>query len=249
MLEKDPENVASEDETDEKSDGFDEEGNETDPDGEPTEEAETEPTQEDSDEDGSEEEAPEDSSEEPQDQEEEPKEDSIKDALTGEASETARSEFLFRKKKLKDKVANDPDSFTEKWRRKRLIRQGYVIYKVLDRDPKTGFYTLDVSLIKKSELPVGAVAATNEKNTYVLDKIKSSLWYQQTRQSIYDRTPDKRNLQFTARDAAIYMTCNKIDNALMVKWTDYSHINLKKLFLPIAAVVMIITLIVVWRMM
>lgn len=124
-----------------------------------------------------------------------------------------------------------------------------MIYKVLDRDPKTGFYTLDVSLIKKSELPVGAVAATNEKNTYVLDKIKSSLWYQQTRQSIYDRTPDKRNLQFTARDAAIYMTCNKIDNALMVKWTDYSHINLKKLFLPIAAVVMIITLIVVWRMM
>lgn len=237
MLEKDPENVASEDETDEESDGFDEEGDETDPDGDQDEEAE------------SEEEAPEDSSEKPQDSQEEPKEDSIKDALTGEASETARSEFLFRKKKLKDKVANDPDSFTERWRRRRLIRQGYVIYKVLDRDPKTGFYTLDVSLIKKSELPIGAVAATNEKDTYVLDKIKSSLWYQQTRQNIYDRTPDKRNLQFTARDAAIYMTCNKIDNALMVKWTDYSHINLKKLFLPIAAVVMIVMLIVVWRMM
>lgn len=237
MLEKDPENVASEDETDEESDGLEEDTDESDPDGDQDEEAE------------SEEEAPEDSSEEPQDSQEEPKEDSIKDALTGEASETARSEILFRKKKLKDKVANDPDSFTEKWRRRRLIRQGYVIYKVLDRDPKTGFYTLDVSLIKKSELPVGAVVATNENNTYVLDKIKSSLWYQQTRQNIYDRTPDKRNLQFTARDAAIYMTCNKIDNALMVKWTDYSHINLKKLFLPIAAVVMIITLLVVWRMM
>lgn len=237
MLEKDPENVASEDETDEESDGFDEEGDETDPDVDQDEEAE------------SEEEAPEDSSEKPQDSQEEPSEDSIKDALTGEASETARSEILFRKKKLKDKVANDPDSFTEKWRRRRLIRQGYVIYKVLDRDPKTGYYTLDVSLIKKSELPIGAVAATNENNTYVLDKIKSSLWYQQTRQNIYDRTPDKRNLQFTARDAAIYMTCNKIDNALMVKWTDYSHINLKKLFLPIAAVVMIVMLIVVWRMM
>lgn len=237
MLEKDPENVASEDETDEESDGLEEEGDETDPDGDQDEEAE------------SEEEAPEDSSEKSQDSQEEPKDDSIKDALTGEASETARSEFLFRKKTLKDKVANDPDSFTEKWRRRRLIRQGYVIYKVLDRDPKTGFYTLDVSLIKKSELPIGAVAATNENNTYVLDKIKSSLWYQQTRQNIYDRTPDKRNLQFTARDAAIYMTCNKIDNALMVKWTDYSHINLKKLFLPIAAVVMIVMLIVVWRMM
>lgn len=237
MLEKDPENVASEDETDEESDGLEEDTDESDPDGDQDEEAE------------SEEEAPEDSSEEPQDSQEEPKEDSIKDALTGEASETARSEILFRKKKLKDKVANDPDSFTEKWRRRRLIRQGYVIYKVLDRDPKTGYYTLDVSLIKKSELPVGAVAATNENNTYVLDKIKTSLWYQQTRQNIYDRTPDKRNLQFTARDAAIYMTCNKIDNALMVKWTDYSHINLKKLFLPIAAVVMIITLLVVWRMM
>ena len=237
MLEKDPENVASEDETDEESDGLEEDTDESDPDGDQDEEAE------------SEEEAPEDSSEKPQDSQEEPKEDSIKDALTGEASETARSEILFRKKTLKDKVANDPDSFTEKWRRRRLIRQGYVIYKVLDRDPKTGFYMLDVSLIKKSELPVGAVAATNESNTYVLDKIKSSLWYQQTRQNIYDRTPDKRNLQFTARDAAIYMTCNKIDNALMVKWTDYSHINLKKLFLPIAAVVMIITLLVVWRMM
>ena len=237
MLEKDPENVASEDETDEESDGLEEDTDESDPDGDQDEEAE------------SEEEAPEDSSEEPQDSQEEPKEDSIKDALTGEASETARSEILFRKKTLKDKVANDPDSFTEKWRRRRLIRQGYVIYKVLDRDPKTGYYTLDVSLIKKSELPVGAVAATNENNTYVLDKIKTSLWYQQTRQNIYDRTPDKRNLQFTARDAAIYMTCNKIDNALMVKWTDYSHINLKKLFLPIAAVVMIITLLVVWRMM
>lgn len=237
MLEKDPENVASEDETDEESDGLEEDTDESNPDGDQDEEAE------------SEEEAPEDSSEEPQDSQEEPKEDSIKDALTGEASETARSEILFRKKTLKDKVANDPDSFTEKWRRRRLIRQGYVIYKVLDRDPKTGFYTLDVSLIKKSELPVGAVAATNENNTYVLDKIKTSLWYQQTRQNIYDRTPDKRNLQFTARDAAIYMTCNKIDNALMVKWTDYSHINLKKLFLPIAAVVMIITLLVVWRMM
>lgn len=237
MLEKDPENVASEDETDEESDGLEEDTDESDPDGDQDEEA------------GSEEEAPEDSSEKPQDSQEEPKEDSVKDALTGEASETARSEFLFRKKTLKDKVANDPDSFTEKWRRRRLIRQGYVIYKVLDRDPKTGFYTLDVSLVKKSELPIGAVAATNENNTYVLDKIKSSLWYQQTRQNIYDRTPDKRNLQFTARDAAIYMTCNKIDNALMVKWTDYSHINLKKLFLPIAAVVMIVMLIVVWRMM
>lgn len=242
MLEKDPENVASEDETDEESDGFDKDGDQD-------EEAESEEDSDESDETESDEGTPEEKSEEPQDSQEGPKEDSIKDALTGEASETARSEFRFRKKTLKDKVANDPDSFTEKWRRRRLIRQGYVIYKVLDRDPKTGYYTLDVSLIKKSELPIGAVAATNENNTYVLDKIKSSLWYQQTRQNIYDRTPDKRNLQFTARDAAIYMTCNKIDNALMVKWTDYSHINLKKLFLPIAAVVMIVMLIVVWRMM
>lgn len=157
----------------------------------------------------------------------------VKDAVSGELSESVDSEITFQKTKLKDKIANDPDSFTERWKRKRMIRQGYVILITMDRDPKTGYFTLDKSLIKKSDLPIKAVPVTNEKDTYALDNVRESIWYQQTRQAIWDRTPDKRNLAFTARDAALYMTSNKIDNALITHWTSYSHIDVKKWILPI----------------
>lgn len=169
-------------------------------------------------------------------------ETTVKDAVSGELSESVDSEITFQKTKLKDKIANDPDSFTERWKRQRMIRQGYVILKTLDRDPKTGFFTLDVTLIKKSELPIKAVQATNEKNTYCLDKVRESVWYQQTRQDIYDRTKNKKNLAFTARDAALYMTSNKIDNALITHWTDFSHVDVKKWMIPVLALAGILIL-------
>lgn len=139
----------------------------------------------------------------------------------------------------------DVDSLHERWRRWNLIRkEGYVILKTLTRDP-AGEYLLETTLVKFEDLPRDAVAVTNEKYTYCLDKIKTSRWYLETHTDPHE---DYYESQFNASDAALYMTSNKIDNALAIKWTEYSHIDFKRyMWLGIAALVVIVFLIMRMR--
>ena len=123
-----------------------------------------------------------------------------------------------------------------------MLRHGYVILRTLRRDAETGDFIRESTLVKKSDLPQSAVQCTNEKGYYCYDMIKESEWYQQSRD---DLGFDFYESQFTASDAALYMVSNKIDNALITKWTDFSHIDMKKVILPIAAVVCIIIFFVI----
>lgn len=141
-----------------------------------------------------------------------------------------KSAIRTKKKEAKDSLVADPDSFSERWRRARLIREGHVILKTLSRDPKTGYFMLDTTLVKREDLPPAAVAVTNEKHTYCVDTIKTSQWYQENRPVI----EDDHEAQFTARDAFLHMMTNKYDNAMSIRWSENKQINWKKLILPIA---------------
>lgn len=151
---------------------------------------------------------------------------------------------LFKKKEQKEEKEYDVDSLHERLRRRRMIsKEGYVILKVLDRNPK-GEYMLESTLIKRNELPEDAVQVTSESNTYCIDRIKSSEWYIRTHSGL---NVDPYEAQFTASDAALYMTSNKIDNALAIKWTELSHVDFKKyIWLVIAGLVVL--LFVIMRM-
>lgn len=92
-----------------------------------------------------------------------------------------------RKQPKKSNENPDPDSFSERRRRAKLIRQeNHVILKTLTRDPKTGWMHLDVSLIPFSELPEEAVECTGERHTFCLDKVRTSAWYIENRPVIED---------------------------------------------------------------
>lgn len=164
-------------------------------------------------------------------------EDSVADKLVDETHDEIKEDVGWFKKKTKEKIVDDPDSFKERWRRARLLRHGYVILRTLSRDPENGDFIRETTLVKKEDLPEAAVQCTNEKGYYCLDTIKTSEWYQQTRDELGF---DYYESQFTASDAALYMVSNKIDNALITKWTDFSHVDIKKIILPIAAVVCIL---------
>lgn len=170
---------------------------------------------------------------------EEPK-DKVSDILVDDAKEEVKSTVRNKKKKARDALVADPDSFSERWRRARLIREGHVILKTLSRDEKTGDFKLDITLVKRSDLPIGAVAVTGEKNTYCLDTIKTSPWYHETRPYIAD--PAER--QFTARDAYLHMTTNKYDNAMEIRWSESNHIDYKKFILPVVGGVAVLILVV-----
>ena len=119
------------------------------------------------------------------DVQEEPKE-KVSEILADDAKEEVKSTFRIKKKKARDALVADPDSLSEKWRRARLIHEGHVILKTLSRNPKTGDFILDITLVHRKDLPWDAVAVTGEKNTYCLDTIKTSPWYQETRPHIDD---------------------------------------------------------------
>ena len=184
----------------------------------------------------------------PEAKEEEPekvsekKEGTITGKLADETHDEIRDDVRHFRKKTKDKIVDDPDSFRERWRRARLLRHGHVILRTLTRDPETGDFVRESTIVRKEDLPVMAVQCTNEKNIYCLDMVKTSEWYQETRDAL---DFNEFEAQFTASDAALYMLSNKIDNALITKWTDFSHIDIKKIVLPIAAVVCIIIFFVI----
>lgn len=171
--------------------------------------------------------------------EEKPK-DKVSDILVDDAKEEVKSTVRNKKKKARDALVADPDSLSERWRRARLIREGYVIFKTLSRDPKNGDFLLNTDLVKRKDLPTGAVAVTGEKNTFCLDTIKTSPWYHENRPVIAD--PAER--QFTARDAYLHMTTNKYDNAMEIRWSESNHIDYKKFILPVVGGVAVLILVV-----
>lgn len=170
---------------------------------------------------------------------EKPKE-TVSDILVDDAKEEVKSTVRNKKKKARDALVADPDSLSERWRRARLIRQGYVIFKTLSRDPRNGDFLLNTDLVKRKDLPTGAVAVTGEKNTFCLDTIKTSPWYHEHRPYIAD--PAER--QFTARDAYLHMTTNKYDNAMEIRWSESNHIDYKKFILPVVGGVAVLILVV-----
>lgn len=156
-------------------------------------------------------------------------EETVAKTLKNDVKDSFKSAIRRRKKEAKDSLVADPDSFSERWRRARLIREGHVILKTLSRDPKTGYFMLDTTLVRREDLPPAAVAVTNEKHTYCLDTIKTSQWYQENRPVI----ADNHEAQFTARDAFLHMMTNKYDNAMSIRWSENKQINWKKFILPI----------------
>lgn len=164
----------------------------------------------------------------------------VSDILVDDAKEEVKSTIRSKKKKARDALVSDPDSLSERWRRMRLIREGYVVLKTLSRDDKTGDFLLDTTLIKRTDLPIAAVAVTNEKRIYCLDTIKTSAWYQENRPKI----DDPFEAQFTARDGFLHMNTNKYDNAMAVKWSDTKQIDYKKFLLPIAGGIVVVLLII-----
>lgn len=213
--EEDPEKTDSEDENTDSDDSEDEEDLEDDEESAQEDDSEEEEVSEDADKGDS-----------------DPKKDSIKSKLADETNDEIKDDVKWYKRKARNKVVDDPDSFKEKWRRSRMLRQDYVVLRTLSRDPDTGDVIRESTLVKWEDLPDAAVQCTNEKNYYCLDTIKTSEWYQKTRD---DLNFDYYESQFTASDAALYMVSNKIDNALITHWTDFSHIDKKKIILPIAA--------------
>lgn len=146
----------------------------------------------------------------------------------------AKKQKTSKKKKSKKETPYDPDTLSARWERYQQIRKhNHVILKTLTRDPRTGEYDLDITLIHRSSLPKDAVEVTGERNTYALDKIKDSEWYARVHQNELFKYPSDR---FTASDAALYMTSNKMDNALAVSWTQMNHVDKKK-FIIIAVIV------------
>lgn len=142
----------------------------------------------------------------------------------------------------------DVDSFHERYRRWQLIhKKGYVILKTLTRDPKREEYLLETTLIPRSELPEDAVAVTEEANTYCVDGIKNTEWYAESRAEI-EATQSWYQRQFTASDAMLYMTSNKIDNALAIKWqTSVVKNDMKTIFVIVG--VLAVALVLIMRFM
>lgn len=166
----------------------------------------------------------------------EPQETPKDEDMTVRAKRFGRKAYKKADEKLEERMA-DPDSFTESLRRWWKLHHGYVILRTLSRDDKTGDFLLDVDICKKNELPRGAVKCTNERNVWCIDTIKTSKWYLESR---YNPHVSFYEAQFKASDAALYMESNIIDNALQIKWTDLSHVDWKKIILPVAAAVCII---------
>lgn len=166
--------------------------------------------------------------EEPQPVEEPPVED---DGLKKRARRFGRKVADRTDEKVEERLA-DPDSFVETLKRWWKLHHGYVILRKLSRDSDTGDFLLESDICLKSELPRGAVQCTGERGVWCLDTIKTSKWYLESR---YNPNISYYEAQFKASDAALYMESNIIDNALSIKWTDFSHIDKKKIILPIAA--------------
>lgn len=171
-----------------------------------------------------------------------------------EESEPKRKRFAFgklerrrepkKKKEPQKEREYDPDSFHERFRRWKLIRnEGYVILKTFSRDAHEEYH-LESTLVKMEDLPKDAVQVTNEKHTYCLDLVKTSKWYLETHTDPYEEYYES---QFTASDAALYMMSNKIDNALAIRWTELSHVDYKK-YMIIAGAVLFVVLFMIMRM-
>ncbi len=181
--------------------------------------------------------------EEPQDEPETPSEDGVTGKLASETNNEVKEDVEWTKKSIKNKIVDDPDSFRERWRRARLLRHGHVILRTLSRDPDTGDVIKESTIVRFEDLPRGAVECTNEKKVFCLDKIKTSQWYQKTRE---DLNFNPYEAQFTASDAYLWMTNNKVDNALITNWTDFNHIDKKKIALIGGIAAMAVILMIIW---
>ena len=73
---------------------------------------------------------------------------------------------------------------------------------------------MKVSLIKKSELPAIAVHCTGESHSYSID-------YAHVRYDEHDQG-------FKAHHGHLYLIYNGFDEALSKRWTDFDHVNIKK---------------------
>lgn len=201
----------------------------------------------------------EESKETPKEDEKEPEEPQKEDADSdaeedSDEPEPKRKWFAFgklerrrepkKKKEPQKEREYDPDSFHERFRRWKLIRnEGYVILKTFSRDAHEEYH-LESTLVKMEDLPKDAVQVTNEKHTYCLDLVKTSKWYLETHTDPYEEYYES---QFTASDAALYMMSNKIDNALAIRWTELSHVDYKK-YMIIAGAVLFVILFMIMRM-
>ena len=166
--------------------------------------------------------------------EEEPKKKSRKD----------RKKEAKQSKKNKKDDNYDPDRFVERLRRWWLVTfKGYCKLRTLSRNPKTGEFVQETTLIKHRDLPHDAVQCTNEKHFYCLDLIKDSDWYIKH----HYKNMGLREYQFTASDAALYMMTNKIDNALTLHWNGMEHKDWTKIIL-LLGIGLVAALIIVMRM-
>lgn len=110
--------------------------------------------------------------------------------------------------------------------------KGYVILRTysefpIDKDgytPEPYDCKIKYECIKKSELPPEAVHCTGESYVYCLDTVK--------------RRYKMHDMGFGALDANLYMEFNGFDDALSSKWTDFNHLDMKKVLI-IAGVVII----------
>lgn len=153
-----------------------------------------------------------------------------------------RTESKPKKEKPVKEKPYDPDSFSERYRRWKLMTfDNYVILRTLSRDDKRGEYLLDTTLVKWSELPRDAVHCSGESKVYALDKIKRSEWYIQEH---VNSMRDYEMTQFNATDAALHMKSNKFDNALMTHWNEYSHIDMKKIAILVIVVLAVLLLVI-----
>lgn len=110
--------------------------------------------------------------------------------------------------------------------------KGYVILRTYSEFPidEDGYTSepydckIKYECIKKSELPPEAVHCTGESYVYCLDTVK--------------RRYKMHDMGFGALDANLYMEFNGFDDALSSKWTDFNHLDMKKVLI-IAGVVII----------
>lgn len=117
---------------------------------------------------------------------------------------------LFPKKEPEDEGVKpgekgNPFSLMNRIRRWWAMQNGWVSFRTLDYDDERAEYRLVEELIRKEDLPLDAVHCTGEPHCYAMDKI--CMQY------------GEHDNEFSAMNACLYMSCNKISDGLAVKWS------------------------------
>lgn len=121
--------------------------------------------------------------------------------------------------------------------------KGYVVLREFDIywdaiTPKDDAIPYDCELthrlIKKSDLPEEAVHCTGEPYVFSIDKA-------QVRYDFHDEG-------FRATDAWLYLEFGGFDDCLTKKWTEFDHVDMKKVLIIAGAAVAILIAFVVMRL-